>query len=93
MTRVILGASVIQSLNVLQISHDVNCGASRMDRLSQIFIDRIALAKQGDDVLGRVYLSVHPSMDTLTAEQHRVQQRTKSHNHKSKVFVCVSVMC
>ena len=63
-----------------------------------IFIDRIVLAKQGDNVYGSIRPSVHPSVCALTAEQFdplgaqlcRVQQRAKKNHYQCRVFVCVS---
>ena len=50
-----------------------------------IFIDRVALAKQGDNILGSVRLSVRQcALSPLN--------RLKSH-YQSRVFVCVSRGC
>ncbi len=49
-----------------------------------IFIDGVALAKQGDNRIG----SVHPSVSQRS--HGRVQQRAKKSHYQFKVFVSVS---
>ncbi len=51
-----------------------------------VIIDRVALAKQGDNVLGSVRLSVRLSVCAWIC---RVQQRAKKGHYQSEEFVCV----
>ncbi len=62
--------------------------------LTLVFIDRIALAKQGDDRIG----SVRPFVFALTVEQFAVHTQgsalpsaasTNLSHYQSKVFVCL----
>ena len=53
-----------------------------------IFIDRVALAKQGDNVLSSVCPSVCPSV-RLSVCAHMVERAKKGH-YQSKEVVCVS---
>ncbi len=51
-------------------------------------INRVALAKQGDNVLGSVRPSV--CMSVRLSVSVRVQQRAKKGHYQSEEFVCVS---